>query len=166
MEEEPGRLQSMGSRRVGHDWVTSLSLFSCMYQRRKWQPTPVFLPGESQRREPGGLPSMGLHRVGHAWCDLAAAAAGIQEPSPQFLPGESQEWGAWWASIYGVAQNQTQLKRLSSGSSRYPGDMFWLILVDNHWNPSTLLLTTRWQCAQINNCICQAILQIHVPSEL
>ena len=28
---------------------------------RKWQPTPVFLPGESQGREPGGLPSMGLH---------------------------------------------------------------------------------------------------------
>ena len=26
--EEPGRLQSMGSRRVGHDWATSLSL-SC-----------------------------------------------------------------------------------------------------------------------------------------
>ena len=33
--------------------------------RRKWQPTPVFLPGESQGREPSGLPSMGSHRVGH-----------------------------------------------------------------------------------------------------
>ena len=31
----------------------------------KWQPTPVFLPGESQGWEPGGLPSMGSHRVGH-----------------------------------------------------------------------------------------------------
>ena len=30
------------------------------------QPTPVFLPGESQGQgEPGGLPSMGSHRVGH-----------------------------------------------------------------------------------------------------
>ena len=46
--EEPGRLQSMGSRRVGHDWVTSLSLFTFMHWRRKWQPIPVFLPGESQ----------------------------------------------------------------------------------------------------------------------
>ena len=44
--EEPGRLQSMGSLRVGHDWATSLSLFTFMYWRRKWQPTPVFLPGE------------------------------------------------------------------------------------------------------------------------
>ena len=48
--EEPGRLQSIGSLRVGHDWVTSLSLFTFMHLRRKWQPTPVFLPGESQGR--------------------------------------------------------------------------------------------------------------------
>ena len=47
---EPGRLQSMGSRRVGHDRATSLSLFTFMHWRRKWQPTPVFLPGESQGR--------------------------------------------------------------------------------------------------------------------
>ena len=72
--EEPGRLQSMGSLRVGHDWATSFSLFTFMHWRRKWQPTPVFLPGESQGQEPGGLPSMGLHRVGHDWCGLAAAA--------------------------------------------------------------------------------------------
>ena len=45
---EPGRLQSMGSLRVGHDWTTSLSLFPFMHWRRKWQPTPVFLPGEAQ----------------------------------------------------------------------------------------------------------------------
>ena len=48
--EEPGRLQSMGLLRVGHDWVTSLSLFTFMHWRRKWQPTPMFLPGESQGR--------------------------------------------------------------------------------------------------------------------
>jgi len=73
--EEPGRLQSMGLRRVGHDWATSLSLFTFMHWRRKWQSTPAFLPGESQGWEPGGLLSMGSHRVGHNWCDLAAAAA-------------------------------------------------------------------------------------------
>ena len=50
--EEPGRLQSMGSRRVRYD-SDSLSLFTLMHWRRKWQPTPVFLPGESQGR--GGL---------------------------------------------------------------------------------------------------------------
>ena len=41
--EEPG-----GLLRVGHDWVTSLSLFTLMHWRRKWQSTPVLLPGESQ----------------------------------------------------------------------------------------------------------------------
>ena len=69
-------LQSMGSQRVGHDWVTSLSLFTFMHWRRKWQPTPVFLPGESQgQRSLVLLPSMGSPRVGHDWSDLAAAAA-------------------------------------------------------------------------------------------
>ena len=48
--EGPGRLQSMGSLRVRHDWATSLSLFIFMHWRRKWQPTPVLLPGESQGR--------------------------------------------------------------------------------------------------------------------
>ena len=75
--EEPGRLQSMGSLRVGHDWVTSLSLFTSMQWRRKWQPTPVFLPGESQGWGSlvGCQTSLGLHKVRHYWSDLAAAAA-------------------------------------------------------------------------------------------
>ena len=48
--EEPGRLQSTGSQKVWHNWATSLSLslFTFTHWRRKWQPTPVFLPGESQ----------------------------------------------------------------------------------------------------------------------
>ena len=48
--EEPGGLQSMGSLRVRHNWATSLSLFTFMCWRRKWQPSPVFLLGESQGR--------------------------------------------------------------------------------------------------------------------
>ena len=71
--EEPGGLQSMGSLR--HDWATSLSLFTFMHWRRKWQPNSSVLawrtPGTG---EPRRLPSMGSHRVGHDWSDLAAAA--------------------------------------------------------------------------------------------
>ena len=53
--EEPGGLQSMGSLSQ-----TRLNDFTFTHWRRKWQPTPVFLPGESQGRgKPGGLPSMG-----------------------------------------------------------------------------------------------------------
>ena len=62
---EPGRLQSMGSLGVGHDWVTSLSLFTFMHWGRKWQPTPVFLPGESQGR--GSL--VGCHLWGRTESD-------------------------------------------------------------------------------------------------
>ena len=70
--EEPGGLQSMGSLRVKHDWATSLSLFTFMHWRRKWQPTPVFLPGESQGR--GSLVGCRLwgRTVGHDWSDAAA----------------------------------------------------------------------------------------------
>ena len=76
--KEPDALQSMGLLRVGHNWATSLSLFTFMYWRRKWQPTPVFLPGESQGQQSlvGCIvQSMGSHRVEHDWSDLAAATA-------------------------------------------------------------------------------------------
>ena len=63
--KEPGRLQTMGLRRVRHDRVTSLSLFPFMHQRRKWQPTPVFLPGGSQGR--GSL--VGRRLWGHTESD-------------------------------------------------------------------------------------------------
>ena len=53
-----------------------------MHWRRKWQPTPVFLPGESQGQgEPGGLPSMGSYRVGHDWSDLAIALKSVLSAS-------------------------------------------------------------------------------------
>ena len=73
--EEPGRLQSMGSLRVRHDnWATSLSLFIYMHWRRKQQPTPVFLPGESQ----GWGSLVGCHLWGctesDSDSDVAAAA--------------------------------------------------------------------------------------------
>ena len=67
--EEPGGLQSMGSVPVGHDWATSLSLFIFMHWRRKWQPTPVFLPGESQGQQ--GL--VGSHLWGCTESDTTEA---------------------------------------------------------------------------------------------
>ena len=76
--EERGRLQSMGLLRVGHDWVTSLSLFTFHFhalEKEMATHSSVLawrIPGTG---EPGGLLSMGSHRVGHDWSDLAAAAA-------------------------------------------------------------------------------------------
>ena len=67
--EEPGRLQSMGSLRVGHDWATSLSLFTFMHWRRQWHPTPVLLPGESQ----GQRSLVGCRLWGHTGSDTTEA---------------------------------------------------------------------------------------------
>ena len=56
------RLKSCGF----HTWVGKISW------RRTWQPTPVYLPGESPwTEEPGGLQSMRLQRVGQDSSDLA-----------------------------------------------------------------------------------------------
>ena len=83
--EEPGRLQSMGPLRVGHDWATSLSLFTFMHWRKKWQPTPVFLPGESQG--PGSLVRCPLWgRTESDTTEVTAAAALEILASLQFFP--------------------------------------------------------------------------------
>ena len=76
--EEPGRLQSMGLLRVGHDWVTSISLFLFHALEKDMATHSSVLawriPGAG---DPGGLMSMESHRVRHDWSDLAVAA----EPS-------------------------------------------------------------------------------------
>ena len=70
--EEPGRLQSMGSQRVGHDWATSLSFsLSCIGEGNG---NPLQCSCLENPRD-SGLLSMGSHRVGHDWSDLAAVAA-------------------------------------------------------------------------------------------
>jgi len=77
--EEPGRLQSMGSLGVRHNWATSLSLFTFMHWRRKWQPTPVFFPGESQGR--GSL--VGCRLWGHTESDTTEATEQQQQQQQQ-----------------------------------------------------------------------------------
>ena len=76
--EEPAGLQSMASLRVGNDWATSLPLFTFMHGRRKWQPTPVFLPGES-----------------HGWWSRWAALSGVAQSRTQ-LKRFSSSSSSWW----------------------------------------------------------------------
>ena len=98
--EEPSRLQSLRSLKVRHDWATSLSLFTSMHWRRKWQPTSVFLPCESQGwGSLVGLLSMGSHRVGHNWNDLAAAAAAtsqITNTNSDLIFKPDKPLTSWW----------------------------------------------------------------------
>ena len=65
--EAPGRLQSMGSLRVRHNRATSLSLFTFMHWRRKWQPTPVFL---LENPRDGGAWWAAVHGVTQTWTRL------------------------------------------------------------------------------------------------
>ena len=73
--EELGRLHSMRSLRVRHDWATSLSLITFMHWRRKWQPILEFLPGESQGR--GSL--VGCHLWGRTESDTTEATQQQQQ---------------------------------------------------------------------------------------
>ena len=75
--EEPGRLKSMGLLGVRHDWATSLSLFTFLHWRVKWQPTPVFLPGESQ----GWQSLVGCHLWGRTESDTTEATYQQQQGS-------------------------------------------------------------------------------------
>ena len=124
--EEPGGLQSMGSLRVGHNSVTLLSLFTFMHWRRKWQPTPVFLPGESQGW--GSLVGCRLwgRRVGHDWSDLAAGYLNLVHlPETQFGSSFSFEFCIW-----DMAKNfKWRLKDLYSCLSMFMCVSMYIILV-------------------------------------
>ena len=93
--EEPGGLQSMGSLGVGHDWATSLSLFTFMHWRRKWQPTPVFLPGESQGRGSlvGSVYGVAQSRTRLKW--LSSSSRARQQNAGKANTEESVKIGQW-----------------------------------------------------------------------
>ena len=100
-------------------FVVSLS------QRRKWQPTPVFLPGETHGQRimvdysPQGRKELGMTEQLHFHFSLSCIGDQCMkwQPTPVFLPGESQGRRGLVGCLYGVAQSRTRLKRLSSSSS-------------------------------------------------
>ena len=69
---------------------------------------------------PGGLQSMGSQRVGHDWAtslSLFCIGEGNGNPLQCSCLENPRDRGAWWATVYGVAQSRTRLKWLSSSSS-------------------------------------------------
>ena len=110
--EEPGRLQSMGSQRVGHDWVTSLSLFTCMHWRRKWQPTPVFC---LENPRDGGVWWAAVYGVAQSRTWLKRLSSSSRELSGEGNGNPLQysclenrmDRGAWQATVRGVAKSRT-----------------------------------------------------------
>ena len=109
-----------------------------MHWRRKWQPTPVFLPGESQERGTlvgcrlwGCTESDTTERL-HFHFSLSCIGEGNGTPLQYSCLENPRDGGAWWAAVYGVAQSRTQLKRLSSSSSKHV-----LTSYSNFGNPLT-----------------------------
>ena len=79
--------------------------------------------------EPGGLPSLGSHRVGHDWVtslSLSCTGEGNGNLLHCSCLENPRDGGVWWATVSGVAQSRTWLKRLSSSSSSY---LLWISLL-------------------------------------
>ena len=91
-------------------------------RRRQWQPTPVLLPGKSHGRRslvgcsPWGREGSDTTERLHFYFSLSCIGEGNGNPLQCSCLENPRDGGAWWAAIYGVAQSQTQLKRLSSSS--------------------------------------------------
>ena len=78
-----------GVARVGHDWATSFSLFTFMHWRRKWRPTPVFLPGESW--EWGSLVAA-VYGVTQSWTRLKRLSSSRVKANKIPIQVENQQW--------------------------------------------------------------------------
>ena len=112
--EEPGRLQSMGSLRVGHDWATSLSFSLSFIGEGNGNPFQCSCLENPRMGEPGGLLSMGLHRVGHDWSDLAGVLilwASLVAQMIKKLPSMLETW------VWSLGQEDPLQKGMVSHSS-------------------------------------------------
>ena len=92
------------------------------YQRRRWHPTPLLLPGKSHGQRslvgysPWGREESDTTEQIHFHFLLSCIGEGNGNPFQCSCLENPRDRGAWWAAVYGVAQSQTRLKRLSSSS--------------------------------------------------
>ena len=92
-------------------------------RRRRWHPTTVLLLGKFHGRRslvgcsPSGREESDTTERLHFHFSLACIGEGNGNPLQCSCLENPRDRGAWWASVYGVTQSQTRLKRLSSSSS-------------------------------------------------
>ena len=141
--------------------MTSLSLFPFMHWRRKWQPTPVLLPGGSQGR--GSLVGCRLwgrtesdtpERL-HFHSSLSCTGEGNGSPLQRSCLENPRDGGAWWAAVHGVTQSWTQQKRLSS-SRLFVGEE--QKLNRQRADPQSSLLRQPWEKTRALACV-----WVHIP---
>ena len=100
--------------------IVELSWYVWHIQRRQWHPTPVLLPGKSHGRRslvgcsPWGHTESDTTERLHFHFSLSCIGEGNGNPLQCSCLENPRDGAAWWAAVYGVAQSQTWLKRLSS----------------------------------------------------
>ena len=118
---DPREPRPLVAGRVGGDSL----MLDCKltYWRRKWQPTPVLLPGKSHGQRslvgysPWGRKESDMTERLHFHFSLSCIGEANGNPLQCSCLETPRDQGAWWAAIYGVAQSRTRLKQLSSSIS-------------------------------------------------
>ena len=152
--EEPGRLQSMGSLRVGYDWATSLSLFTFMHWKRKWQPTPVFLPRKSHGRRslvgcsPWGRWESDTTQRLHFGFSLSCIGEGNGNPLQCSCLENPRDGGAWWAAFLGSQRVRHDWSDLAAAGLLCEGSwkscpLSWFSMADFLSGDTTCLMRCR-----------------------
>ena len=126
--------------------------------RRKWQPTPVLLPGKSHGRRslvgccPWGCEESDVTERLHFHFSLSSIEEGNGNPLHCSCLENPRDGGAWWAAVYGVTQGWTRLKRLSSSSSSscIAGRLFSNLATREA--PQKHLLLLYWLCQSLWLC--------------
>ena len=110
--------------------------------RRQWHPTPVLLLGKFHRRRslvgcsPWGRQELDTTEQLHFHFSLSCIGEGNGNPLQCSCLENPRDGGAWWATVYGVTQNRTRLKRLSSSSS------LQYVVLNSSYPPDKLLINT------------------------
>ena len=103
-------------------WWQRLEIHKPRNRRRQWHPTPVLLPGKSHGRRslvdcrPWGRWELDTTEQLHFHFSLSCIGEGNGNPLQCSCLENPRDRGAWWASVYRVAQSWPRLKRLSSSS--------------------------------------------------
>ena len=108
-----------------YSWILHwfLNIGRLRSRRRQWHPTPVLLPGKAHGRRslvgcsPWGCEELDMTERLHYHFSLSCIGEGNGNPLQCSCLENPRDGGVWWSAVYGVAQSQTRLKRLSSSSS-------------------------------------------------